>query len=202
MILVNLLQHREARRRRLRRRFLAGLAFSSMLGVVVVAGLWTALSQQIAAQASRNAYLEAGIARLDVQIKDISGLRAEMAELEARGRVVQSLQARRNVSVQLLTALADQAPAGLQFVSVRQTGQVVAVSGLALSSEHVAVLMRDATAAGSPFERAELVEVRATQAGSAATRSPDRRLVEFTLRLTLRPEIDTATAAPAAAPRR
>ncbi len=202
MILVNLLPHRAERRRRLRRTFFAGLAFSSMFGAVVVAGLWAALSQQIAVQASRNAFLEAGIARLDVQIKDISGLRAEMLELEARGRVVQSLQARRNVSVQLLSALAEQAPAGLQFASVRQTGQVVAVSGLAMSSEHVAVLMRDATAAGSPFERAELVEVRATQAGSAATRSPDRRLVEFTLRLTLRPEIDTATAAPAAAPRR
>lgn len=195
MMLVNLLPHREERRRRLRHRFFAGLAFSSMLGVLVVAGLWTVLSQQLAAQAARNAYLEAGIARLEAQIKDIAGLRAEMAELEARGRVVQSLQGRRNVSVQLLTALAEQAPAGLHFVAVRQTGPVVAVNGLALSSEHVSVLMRDATAAGSPFYRAELVEVRAAPASSGGARGPERRLLEFALRLHLRPEIDTAAPA-------
>lgn len=202
MILINLLPHREERRRRLRRSFFAGLAFSSVLGALAVGGLWSALSQQVALQAARNAYLEARIARLDAQIKDIAGLRADMSELEARGRVVQWLQGRRNVSVQLLTALAEQAPAGLQFVSVRQAGPIVTVSGLALSSEHVAVLMRDATAAGSPFGRAELVEVRATPMGSGGARGPDRRLLDFSLRLSLRPESDTQTTAPASAPQR
>ena len=204
---VNLLPHREARRRRLRRGFYAGMAASAGIGAVMVAAAWSLLSQQVASQAARNAYLEAGIARLDVQIRDIAGLRAEMAELEARGRIVQSLQSRRNASVKVLTALAEQAPAGLKLVSVRQTGPVVAVSGLALSSEHVAVLMRVATAAASPFERAEIVEVRALPAGAAAAPAPtpggaegERRLFEFSLRLTLRSaeDLPTATVAPPA----
>ena len=207
MIAVNLLPHREARRRRVRRGFYAGMAASAGVGAVGVALAWSLLSQQVAGQVARNAYLEAGIARLDVQIRDIAGLRAEMAELEARGRIVQSLQSRRNASVKVLTALAEQAPAGLKLVSVRQTGAVVAVSGLALSSEHVAVLMRDATAATSAFERAEIVEVRALPAGAAAAPAPtpggaegERRLFEFSLRLTLRSaeDLPSATAAPPA----
>ena len=207
MIAVNLLPHRDARRRRLRRGFYAGMAASAGIGAVVVALAWSLLSQQVASQVARNAYLEAGIARLDVQIRDIAGLRAEMAELEARGRIVQSLQSRRNASVKVLTALAEQAPAGLKLVSVRQTGPVVAVTGLALSSEHVAVLMRDATAATSPFARAEIVEVRALPAGAAAAPAPtpggaegERRLFEFSLRLTLRSaeDLPSATVAPPA----
>ena len=202
MILFNLLPHREERRRRLRRRFAAGLALGSVFGAVVVGGLWSALSQQVAAQAARNAFLEAAIARLDAQIRDIASLRAETAELEARGRVVQSLQERRAASVHLLTALAEQTPAGLQLLSARQTGRMVVVSGLAVSSEQVAALMRDATLTGSPFERAELVEVRASPAANGSARGADRRLLEFALRLNLRPELDSAQAAPAAAPLR
>lgn len=208
MIAVNLLPHREARRRRLRRGFYAGLAASAAVGAVAVAAAWSLLSQQVAGQVARNAYLEAGIARLDVQIRDIAGLRAEMAELEARGRIVQGLQSRRNASVKVLTALAEQAPAGLKLSSVKQTGLVVAVSGLALSSEHVAVLMRDVTASASPFERAEIVEVRALPAGAAAAPAPtapggpeaERRLFEFSLRLTLRSaeDLPPAAAAPSA----
>ena len=207
MIAVNLLPHREARRRRVRRGFYAGMAASAGIGAVGVALAWSLLSQQVAGQVARNGFLETGITRLDVQIRDIAGLRAEMAELEARGRIVQSLQSRRNASVKVLTALAEQAPAGLKLVSVRQTGAVVAVSGLALSSEHVAVLMRDATAATSAFERAEIVEVRALPAGAAAAPAPtpggaegERRLFEFSLRLTLRSaeDLPSATAAPPA----
>ena len=202
MILINLLPHREARRAQRKRAFFIGLG-GSFAGGLLIAALWyTTLQQVTAAQNERNAFLRAEIARLDAQIKDIAGLRAETAELEARGRVVQSLQERRAVSVHLLTALAEQTPAGLQLLSARQTGRVVVVSGLAVGSEQVAALMRDTTVASSPFERAELVEVRASPVANGAGRGADRRLLEFALRLNLRPELESAQAASTAAPQR
>jgi type IV pilus assembly protein PilN len=192
VILVNLLPHRERQRARRRRGFYAGLALSAALGAGVLAAAWSVLSQQVATQAARNAYLEAGIARLDLQIKDIAGLRAEMAELEARGRVVQTLQGRRNQSVRVLEALAARAPQGLQLLAVRQTGPALTLSGVALGSEHVAMLMREAIAPGSPFERAELVEVRAVAGLGSGTAGPAPRRYEFAMRLSLRAQADAA----------
>jgi hypothetical protein len=69
----------------------------------------------------------------------------------------------------------------------------------------VAVLMRDVTAGASPFERAEIVEVRALPVGAAAAPAPtapggpeaERRLFEFSLRLTLRSAEDLPPAATA-----
>ena len=197
MILVNLLPHREERRRQRKRAFFAGLAAFAMAGVAVV-GLWfTVLQQMTSAQQARNTFLQAEIARLDTQIKDIANLRAEIEALKARQKAVEDLQTDRNTPVHLLDELVKQTPEGVYLTSIKQTGQVVAVTGVAQTNERVSELLRN-TLYNSPWlEKPELVEIKVI---TAAPGSRDqRRLFEFAMRVSLkRPQ--GANAADGAAP--
>ena len=97
MIMINLLPHREERRQRKKIAFYAGLAVSAFVGAAIV-GLWYLIVQQmIAGQVARNGFLQTEIGKLDIQIKDIASLKAEIASLKARQKAVEDLQIDRNV---------------------------------------------------------------------------------------------------------
>jgi type IV pilus assembly protein PilN len=184
VILVNLLPHREERRRKRKQAFFAGLAAFAMAGVALV-GLWyTVLQQMTSAQQARNTFLQAEIARLDTQIKDIANLRSEIEALKARQKAVEDLQTDRNTPVYLLDELVKQTPEGVYLTSIKQAGQVVAVTGVAQTNERVSELLRN-TLYNSPWlEKPELVEIKVI---TAAPGSRDqRRLFEFAMRVSLK----------------
>jgi len=204
VILINLLPHREEKRRQRKRAFFAVLATCAVLGLVV-AGVWYAvLMQMTAAQQARNDFLKAEISRLELQIKDIATLRAEIEALKARQKAVEGLQTDRNTPVYLLDELVKQTPEGVYLTSIKQTGQGVLVSGMAQTNERVSEFLRN-TLYNSPWlERPELVEIKtavpAAGSGVAAAARDQRRLNEFSMRLTLkRPQAPAAASAPAAA---
>ncbi|HSM21041.1 MAG TPA: fimbrial assembly protein, partial [Rubrivivax sp.] len=117
MILINLLPHREERRRQRKRAFFIGLGACAAAGAAVV-GLWFSVLQQLTStQEARNDFLKTEIAKLDVQIKDIATLRAEIEALKARQKAVEDLQTDRNVPVHLLDELVKQAPEGVYLTS-------------------------------------------------------------------------------------
>ena len=196
MILVNLLPHREERRRQRKRAFFAGLGACALGGLVIV-GLWyTVLQQMTSAQQVRNTFLQAEIARLDTQIKDIATLRSEIEALKARQMAVEDLQTDRNTPVYLLDELVKQTPEGVYLTSIKQTGQVVAVTGVAQTNERVSELLRN-TLYNSPWlEKPELVEIKVITA--AAGSRDQRRLFEFSMRVSLK-RAQGATPADAAA---
>ena len=202
MILINLLPHREEKRRQRKRAFFSALVGSAFVGVLV-AGVWFAVLQQLtSAQQARNDFLKAEIARLDVQIKDIAMLRAEIEALKARQKAVEGLQTDRNMPVYLLDELVKQTPEGVYLTSIKQNGQLVLVTGMAQTNERVSEFLRN-TLYNSPWlERPELVEIKTAAAptGAAAAAARDqRRLNEFSMRLTLkRPTAPAAASAPAA----
>jgi type IV pilus assembly protein PilN len=203
VILINLLPHREEKRRQRKRAFFATLAACAVLGLVV-AGIWYAVLQQMtSAQQARNDFLKAEISRLELQIKDIAALRSEIEALKARQLAVEGLQTDRNIPVHLLDELVKQTPEGIYLTSVKQNGPVVLVTGLAQTNERVSEFLRN-TLYNSPWlERPELVEIKTTAPapGTAAAASRDqRRLNEFSMRLSLkRPQPAAAASAPAAA---
>ena len=204
MILINLLPHREEKRRQRKRAFFAALAASAVLGLLV-AGVWYAVLQQMtAAQQARNDFLKAEIARLEVQIKDIAALRTEIEALKARQKAVEDLQTDRNIPVHLLDELVKQTPEGIYLTSVKQNGQVVLVSGMAQTNERVSEFLRNTLYSSPWLEKPELVEIKtatpATGAGAAAR--DQRRLNEFSMRLNIkRPQAPAdAASAPAGAP--
>ncbi len=197
MILINLLPHREEKRLQRKRTFFLGLGACALLGAVV-AGLWySVLLQMTSAQESRNSYLSAEIARLDIQIKDIATLRTEIEALKARQKAVEDLQTDRNVPVHLLDELVRQTPEGVYLTSIKQNAQVVAVVGVAQTNERVSEFLRN-TLYNSPWlHKPELVEIRSI-AQTGANRE-QRRLYEFSMRVTLKRPQTAAPAAPAAA---
>ena len=201
MILINLLPHREEKRRQRKRAFFVGLAGSAIIGLAAV-GLWYSVLQQMtAAQASRNEFLTAEIKRLDVQIKDIASLRSEIDALKARQKAVEDLQTDRNTPVYLLNELVKQTPEGVYLTSIKQTGQVVAINGVAQTNERVSEFLRN-TSYNSPWlEKPELVEIKAAKVTTTG-RDP-QRLFEFSMKVTIkRPQgpADTVPAAKTARP--
>lgn len=194
MILINLLPHREEKRKQRKRAFFAGLGLAALAGVGVVLVWYTVLQQMRAAQESRNNFLRAEIARLDAQVKDIATLRAEIEALKARQKSVEDLQTDRNIPVHLLDDLAKQTPEGVFLTGIRQTGQVVAVNGIAQTNERVSEMLRN-TANSSWLEKPELIEIRAANVTTAGREQ--RRLYEFAMRVTIKRP--AAPAAPAAA---
>ena len=208
MILINLLPHREEKRRRRKQAFFAGLGAAAVLGVVI-AGAWLlALQHLTAQQLARNAFLSAEIAKLDTQIKDIASLRSEIEALKARQRAVEDLQTNRNVPVYLLNELARQTPEGVYLKSIRQTGQVVAINGIAQTNERVSEFLRNTQHSSQWLERPELVEIKVAAQAAASSREAardQRRLYDFSMRVSLKPlqpPADAVAPARGAAPSR
>lgn len=196
MILINLLPHREERRRHRKRAFFVGLGVAAGVGALG-AGLWYGAVQQMTqAQQSRNGFLRTEITRLEGQIKDIANLRTEIEGLKARQAAVEDLQLNRNVPVHLLDELVRLTPEGIYLTSIKQTDAVVLVSGVAQTNERVSEFLRNAQSNSPWFERMDLVEIKAvTQQPAAGTRE-QRRLFEFSLRVSMK-QPGAAASAPA-----
>jgi type IV pilus assembly protein PilN len=165
MIRVNLLPHREIRRKQQQQQFFI------MLGVVVAigAGIWfavhTYLEEQFDNQVGRNKYLQSEIEKLDKQIAEIQKLKDQTAALLARKRVVETLQATRSEVVHLLDQLVRQLPDGVYLKSIKQAGTRVTITGLTQSQARVSTLMRNLEA--SPhLENPGLVEIKSGQQGA------------------------------------
>src|SRR3982750_1060285 len=123
--MINLLPHREERRKRRKIAYYAGLGVAALAGVAIV-GIWYLVVEQlVSAQQQRNAFLQSEITKLDVQIKDIASLRAEIASLKARQKAVEDLQIDRNVPVNVLNELVKQVPEGIYITAVKQEGQML-----------------------------------------------------------------------------
>ena len=199
MILVNLLPHREERRRQRKRAFFVGIAAAAVGGLLVV-GLWYSVLQQMTStQQSRNEFLKAEIARLDAQIRDIVNLQAEIEALKRRKEAVENLQTDRNLPVYLLDELVRQTPEGVYLTAIRQNAQIIAVNGVAQTNERVSEFLRN-TLYNSPWlERPELVEIKAITV--AGPNKEQRRLFEFSMRVTLkRPQAQGPAGAASAPP--
>lgn len=198
MILINLLPHREEKRRRRKVAFFAGMGVAAGIGVAIV-GLWYLIVQQItAAQQERNAFLSAEIAKLDAQIKDIASLKAEIESLKARQKAVEDLQIDRNVPVHLLNELVKQTPEGMYFSTVKQDGQSLNVTGVAQTQERISEFLRNTAYNSEWLVRPELIESKSTVV-SGANRE-QRTLYAFSMRLAVKRPQDKAAAPAASGP--
>lgn len=197
MILINLLPHREARRQERKRAFFSALGLAALVGVAVVVIWYGVLLQLTSAQEARNRFLTTEIAKLDEQIKDIADLRQEIDALKARQQAVEDLQTDRNVPVYLLNELVKHTPEGVYLKSIRQTDNVVSVVGLSQTNERVSELLRNTAYSSTWLERPELLEIKAA---NVAMGKDQRRLFEFSMRVSIkRPQAPAAAASAASA---
>ena len=207
MILINLLPHREAARKRRRDLFNVSMLTAFLVGGLIAGGIFLWFQARISDQQAQNRVLQSEIKRLEGQIKDIAGLEAEIAGLRARQQAVEDLQADRNVPVHLMTELVKQLPDGVYVATMRQENQNVTLQGVAQSNERVSELLRNLANNTPWFSKPELIEI---VAGTVALSPRDvKRVSNFTLRVRLmraseaekaaRPPAPTANAFPVAA---
>jgi type IV pilus assembly protein PilN len=177
-IRINLLPHREERRKRARTHFAVLGAMTVVLGLVIVGAVHVVNAQRVAAQQDRNTFLKNENAKLDKQIADIKKLKDEIQALLARKQVIETLQADRAQTVHLLDQLVRQMPDGVYLKSVKQKGLAINLVGYAQSNARVSSLMRNIES--SPWlENPTLVEIKATTVDK-------KRVSEFNLNLSLK----------------
>ena len=177
MIKINLLPHREARRKQKKAAFLALLGVGGVVGAVIVVMVGGYNQTRISIQNERNGLLTSANVELDTKIAAIATLKQEIEALKARQQAVEDLQGDRNQPVYLLDELVKQVPQGVFLKTFKQEGQRVAMTGQAQSQERVAELLRN-LAGNSPWlDRPDLTEVKAVPLANSKT----KQVVEFTL---------------------
>jgi type IV pilus assembly protein PilN len=178
MIRINLLPHREAKRKQKQAAFVALMALGGVAGAAIVLLVGGYNASRISIQNERNLVLTQSNADLDKKIVAIKTLKEEIEALKARQQAVEDLQGDRNQPVYLLDELVRQTPEGVYLKGFKQDGQRVTLTGYAQSQERVAEMLRNLSGNSVWLERPDLTEVRAATLAQSKT---GRKVVEFTL---------------------
>jgi len=178
MIRINLLPHREMRRERRKKDFVAFMLLVVVFGASVALLVALGIGQRIDAQQARNDYIKRENDKLDAQIKEIALLRQEIDSLRARQLAVENLQRDRTLPVHVMDELVKYTPDGIYFKQVKQEERKVSLVGVAQSNERVSNLLRSLSYETPWLERPELVEIKAAPAGKPDAKDT-RRVFEF-----------------------
>ena len=202
MILINLLPHREAARKRRREAFQAAMLASFLVGLLISVLVYTWFQGLVTDQQEKNTYLTQEIKALEDQIKEIATLEEEITALQALQKAVEDLQSDRNLPVHLFTELVNQLPDGVYITSIKQEDQAITMQGMAQSNERVSEMLRNLSNNTPWLAKPELVEIVASSLSLSAR--DQRRVATFNVRFQLvrsseaKAAIEAAGAAPAA----
>lgn len=188
MIRINLLPHREMRRKQQQQQFLIALGVVAAIGVAIWFGVHTYLDGQFDNQKARNKYLDEEIVKLDKQIDEIRKLKEQTASLLARKQVVETLQGNRAETVNLLEQLVRQLPDGVYLRNIRQQGQRLTINGYTQSQARVSTLMRNLESSRI-MENPSLVEIKAATVGGS-------RISEFIMNINIARQVEQQGNAP------
>ena len=189
MIRINLLPHREEKRKARRQQFFVLTALVAVLAGLIVFLGYSVISGYITTQDERNDFLKKEIAVLDKQLEEIKRLKEQTAALLSRKQIIESLQSDRAEAVQLLNEMAKQMPEGVYLKSLKQEDRRITMTGYTQSNARVSTLMRNLEA--SPWiEAPKLVEIKAVVLDK-------RRVSEFSLTATLTRVAPTVDGKPA-----
>ncbi|OFZ98828.1 MAG: fimbrial protein [Betaproteobacteria bacterium RIFCSPLOWO2_02_67_12] len=190
---VNLLPHREERRKRARQHFGLLAAGAAVVGLLIVGGVHVVNAKRVSDQDERNKFLKTEIAKLDKEIDEIKKLKDEIAALLARKKAIEDLQADRAQTVHLLDELVRQTPEGVYLRTFTQRGLRIDVIGYAQSNARVSTLMRNIESSAW-LQKPVLVEIKAASVDK-------KRVSEFNLNFTLKRVQPPAPAADKGAPK-
>ncbi|MCL4801488.1 MAG: PilN domain-containing protein [Burkholderiales bacterium] len=183
MIRINLLPHREARRKASRRQLALMAVMVAIAGIAIAALVHGVIAGYVAVQNDRNEFLKRENAKLDKEIAEIKKLKDEIAALLARKQIIETLQSDRARAVNLLETLVRQTPDGVYLKTLKQTGLRVKVTGYAQSNARVSAFMRNLQGADVLENTAtspQLIEIKATTVNG-------KRLSEFDLDFSMKP---------------
>jgi type IV pilus assembly protein PilN len=168
MARINLLPWREEARRERQRQFLYSLMGTLVLGAILVLLVGMFFDQRISNQESRNQQLQQEINRLEQRIARIAELEKTRDRLLSRKQIIESLQASRSLTVELLDKLAKTIPVGITLSNVRQQGTNLTLLGSSQSNARVSAYLQSLEEMDL-FVSPELQYVRASQNPASRT---------------------------------
>jgi type IV pilus assembly protein PilN len=179
MARINLLPWREEARRERQRQFLFSLVGTLVLGAILVLVVGLFFDQRISHQEARNQTIQTEINRLESRIARIRDLERTRNRLLSRKQIIESLQASRSLTVELLDKLAKTIPVGITLTNVRQQGHMLTLLGTSQSNARVSAYLQSLDGMDL-FVGPELQYVRAMQ-------DPPNRIetYEFAIRVRL-----------------
>lgn len=142
MTKINLLPWRQERRQQRQKEYFAVLGGTALAAVLAVFGVITYFNALIDNQNDRNAYLQQEIKALDAKIAEIAELEKRRQHLLNRKQVIEQLQANRSQMVHLFDQLVRTIPEGVRLNSIKQTGELLSLEGVAQSNARVATYLR------------------------------------------------------------
>ncbi|MGD8346571.1 MAG: PilN domain-containing protein [Lysobacterales bacterium] len=143
MARINLLPWREEARRERQRQFMYSLVATIVLGAIIVLIVGVMIDQSISDQEARNQRIQVEISRLEQRITRISQLEETRARLVARKQIIESLQASRSLTVEMLDKLAKTIPPGVTLTNVRQQGMNLTLLGTSASNAMVSEYLQN-----------------------------------------------------------
>lgn len=138
---INLLPWREELRREQLTVFVALLALTLALALLVFFGGHVYNNFMISTQVSRNERLSKEIRDLNVQIREIETLEKERDAIKSRMKVIEGLQADRPAIVYLFDEFVKTVPEGLYLEFLQQNGDTINLRGVAQSNARVSEYM-------------------------------------------------------------
>jgi len=199
IIKINLLPHREERRKQQKNDFYTLLVAASIVGalILILVGFYNA--SQIFHQNQQNHMIQSANNKLDEEIKEIATLREEIDGLKARQQAVEDLQGDRNQPVYLLSELVTQTPEGIYLRSVKQDGQNIVLMGYAQSNERVSAYLKNLGTRSQWLNKPDLIVINSTGIGQG---KDAKKVFDFTINVGIKRPRDqevSGSATPAAA---
>ena len=140
---INLLDWRTEQSSLRKNQFFATLGLGAALAIGGVGVVWFGVSGAIDHQLERNAFLAAQIVEMDKKIKEIEELERVKANLLARMKVIEELQASRAAMVHFFDEILNTLPEGVYIKSLKQSGPAVTIEGVAESNNRVSAYMKN-----------------------------------------------------------
>lgn len=199
MIKINLLPHREEKRKELKNKFYSLMLFAALVGasILILGGLY--FSSQISAQTERNSFITKENLELDEKIKEVATLKQEIDALKARQEAVEDLQSDRNQPVFMMNELVKLAPEGLYLSLIKQDGQRISIKGYAQSHAVVGIFINELNTS-QWMSKPEIIQNKAIVLGKDRDA---KRVIEFDMNVGIRRprELEAAAASGTALPK-
>lgn len=175
MTRINLLDWRQARRDQRKEQFVRLLGLAAAASALLVFFIVYLASGAVDHQRARNEYLRQQITETEQKITEIQDLEKTKANLLARMRVIESLQASRTATVHFFDEIVNTLPEGVNLTALKQSGGSVTLSGIAESTGRISTYLKNLDAS-QWFSNPKLVEIKTFE-------KDKQRKAEFTLQV-------------------
>lgn len=139
---INLLPWREHVKATQKKRFIRQMSLTCGLTLVILTGIHSFIGRQDHIQQQRNLQLKQASAQLDQTLLSIERVRQQRSYLEDRINLIEGVQHRRPLMVQLFNQLPDWVPPGVYLHHLHLAEQNLNIKGQATTYEPLALMVQ------------------------------------------------------------